>query len=161
MPGVLAQPDDIDQLILWRMGDPRYRTVNQYNLGKKGSRNMAQRQWTIEARADFADAEKNAVIDEAVRVAAVHIHAQLALLMDNGVSPQVICRSDDWFTGEKQIALHPDTLGQAIASQDVGATAPVSEDMLSALRDRSHPDVKAEYGNGIYSRADLEGLSDV
>lgn len=101
---------------------------------------MAQRQWTIEARADFSDPDKNAIIDEAVRAAAVHVHAQLALLMDNNVAPQVICRSDDWFTGAKDIALHPNTIGAAIASQDVGDTAAVSDDMLNALRDRSHPD---------------------
>lgn len=121
----------MDALILWRMADPRY---NQHNYERK-RQHMGQRQWVIEARADFADPGKQVVIDEAVRVAAVHIHAQLALLNDNGVAPEVIARCDDWFAPSREIALHPNTLGAAIASQDVGEAQAVSEDMLSALHD--------------------------
>jgi len=98
---------------------------------------MAQRQWTIEARADFADPEKNEAITEAVRRAAVHINATLELLSD-GQKPQVVVYSDDFFTGHKDIALLPDTLGKAI--QDHGGEEPekVSDELLQAMRDLQH-----------------------
>lgn len=135
-----AAPEMLDKLIAWRLHDPRYRKVTHtdsgLHIGAKGSRNMAQRQWYIEARADFADQAKNEIIDQAVREAAVHIHAQLALLMDNGVTPQVICRSDDWFEGEREIGLHSDKLGTALQTHaDDGQASQVSDEMLDALRD--------------------------
>ena len=98
-----------------------------------------QRQWTIEARADFADQEKNDAISEAVRRAAVRINATIALLAD-GIKPQVVAFSDDFFAGHEDIALMPDSIGAAIAehAEDVGGEAPVSEEMLQAMRDLQH-----------------------
>ena len=93
-----------------------------------------QRQWTIEARGDFADPEKNEALEKAVRQAAVHINAVGALLGD-GVKFQVVAFSDDFFTGHQEIALLQDTLGDAIATQEVGEEADVSGEMLAALRD--------------------------
>lgn len=95
------------------------------------------RQWTIEARVDFADQEKNDTITEAIRRAAVHVNATIALLSD-GQKPLVVAFSDDFFAGHAEIALLEDTLGKAITSEDVGTEAPVSDEMLAAMRDLQH-----------------------
>jgi hypothetical protein len=116
------------------MNDPRYTDRDNQVKGIQ-----MQRQWTIEARADFADQEKNEAITEAVRRAAVHIYATIALLAD-GIKPQVVAFSDDFFTGHDEIDLMEDKLGKAIEDHGdtVGGEAPVSEEMLSALRDMQH-----------------------
>src|SRR5271165_3883616 len=94
VPAVLACPDVLDRLIIWRMADPRYAERTATPNLKKGK--VMQRQWTIEARADFADQEKNDAITEAIRRAAVHVNATIALLAD-GIKPQVVAFSDDFF----------------------------------------------------------------
>lgn len=94
-----------------------------------------QRQWTIEARADFADAEKNAAITEAVRKAAAHINATLVLLSD-GQKPQVVAYSDDFFSGHEDISVLGNPLGDALAS--VGDSIPageVSDELMQAAQD--------------------------
>lgn len=107
-----------------------------------------QRQWTIEARADFQDQEKNDAITEAVRVAAVHINATIALLAD-GIKPQVVAFSDDFFAGHDDIALLEDKLGKAIADHEdkVGDDAPVSSEMMDAMRDMQHDKNNADKAN--------------
>ena len=96
-----------------------------------------QRQWTIEARVDFADVEKNDAITTAFRNAAVMLNATLALIKDNGIAPQVVCYSDDFFTGHEDIALMEDKLGKVIAASD-GETVVVSDEMMQAMRDMQH-----------------------
>lgn len=131
VPDVLANPDMLDKIILWRMGDPRY---NNREYRKENP--FMQRQWTIEARADFADKEKNDAIDQAFKVAAAHINATMALLSD-GQKPQVVCFSDDYFAGHQDIDWLGDPLGKAIAAnaQQTGDTSEVSDEMLAAVRD--------------------------
>ena len=98
-----------------------------------------QRQWTIEARADFADPEKNDAITIAVQRFAVALNATLVLIKDNGQSPQVVCYSDDFFTGHEDIALIEDKLGKAIAdNSETTQTMDVSDEMLQAMRDIQH-----------------------
>lgn len=96
-----------------------------------------QRQWTIEARADFADQEKNDVITKAVQQAAVHIHATIALLAD-GIKPEVVVFSDDFFHGHEDISLLPDTLGAALADHGGTQSESVSEELVQAARDMQH-----------------------
>lgn len=129
---ILARPDILDQLIIWRMNDPRYedRTTRVKGLAM-------QRQWTIEARADFADQEKNDMITDAVRRAAVHINATIALLAD-GVKPQVVAFSDDFFAGHEDIALIEDTLGKAKREHDAEAEEVLSDEMRQAFNDIQH-----------------------
>lgn len=115
----------LDQLIVWRMEDHRY--------NPEGTKCM-QRQWTIEARADFADQEKNDAVTQAMREAASHINAVVKLLQD-GVKAQVVCFSDDFFAGHQEIDIMPDTIGKAIADCDVGEESPISQEMLDAFRD--------------------------
>lgn len=129
----LANPDVLDELVEWRMNDPRYtdRTTQVKGL-------PMQRQWTIEARADFADPEKNEAITKAIREAAVHVHAIMALLSD-GQAPQVVCFSDDFMEGNEEIKLHEDKLGQAIAQHgDKMTGGGVSDELLQAARDMQH-----------------------
>lgn len=97
-----------------------------------------QRQWTIEARADFADTEKNEAITQAIREAAVHVHAVMSLLSD-GQKPQVVCFSDDFFEGHAEIALHEDKLGKAIETHsDVMGSGGVSDELLQAAAELQH-----------------------
>ena len=58
---------------------------------------MSQRQWTIEARADCSDGEKEA-IKQTVRQLGRHLCAQLNLLPTK-VRVQVVCFSNDFFSG--------------------------------------------------------------
>ena len=97
-----------------------------------------QRQWTIEGRADFADPEKNEAITKAFQNAAVMLNATLILIKDNGQSPQVVCYSDDFFTGHEDIALIEDKMGKAIADSPDTQSLDVSDEMLQAMRDIQH-----------------------
>lgn len=93
-----------------------------------------QRQWCIEARADFSDPGKNDTIDQLFREAAAHINAGLLLLSD-GQKPQVVCYSDDFFSGHKEIGILPDVIGHAKQTVDAGTQALVSDEMLRAVED--------------------------
>lgn len=130
---VLANPDVLDKLIIWRMADPRFIDRKNRVRGLK-----MQKQWTIEARADFADPDKNEIIDRVVREAAVHVHATLALLSD-GQHPQVVCYSDDFMHGHEELNLHDDKLGNAIAEHGgkMGEGA-VSSELLAAAAEIAH-----------------------
>lgn len=129
-----TNPDVLDQLIVWRMNDPRFTDRSNQVKGLK-----MQRQWTIEARADFADKDKNEVITRLIREAAVHVHANLALLMDNGQAPQVVAFSDDFFDGHQELKLHEDKLGQAIeAHGDTMSSGGVSQELLDAAAEMQH-----------------------
>lgn len=125
--------DVLDRLVAWRMDDPRYVSSNERVKG----RHML-RQWTIEARADFADKSKNDAIDRAIREAAVHVHATLALLSD-GQKPLVVCFSDDFMDGHQEIALYRDTLGDAVAAHgDKMDGSGVTDELLAAAAEMQH-----------------------
>lgn len=127
---VLAEPDVLDQLIIWKMDDPRY-----LDRATKRKDKVMQRQWTIEARADFSDPEKNVAITEAVRKAAAHINATLVLLSD-GQKPQVVAYSDDFFAGHEDINVLGDPLGDALVSHgDNVGEGEVSNELLQAAQD--------------------------
>lgn len=129
VPRRFWDPDLWDRFMAWRLDDPKL-LVNK--LTGKGS--VMQRQWCIEARADFSDREKNDAIDQAFKEAAAHINATLVLLSD-GQKPQVVCYSDDFFSGHKEIGIMPDTIGAAKQDVDVGAAPLVSDEMLRAVED--------------------------
>jgi hypothetical protein len=127
-----ATPDALDQMIVWRMHDPRY--LGQDNRQKE---HTMMRQWTIEARADFADQDKNEAITLSVQQFAVALRATLVMIKDNNQSPQVVCYSDDFFLGHQDIALIKDTVGPAIADSGT-EPADVSDEMMQAMRDIQH-----------------------
>ena len=127
----------MDKLVLWRRGDPRYPryTHPQPQLTKE---QLMQRQWNIEARADFEDADKNEVITDAIRRAAVHVNATIALLLQadgHGQKPEVVCYSDDFFTGHKEIALLEDTLGKALVDHGGTEQESVSAELIAAAKE--------------------------
>lgn len=139
-PPMLQNPDVLDNIIFWRMGDPRRPRPTLAERGK----NMV-RQWTIEFRADYHDEAKNKVIDRIGLECAVYLDAQLGLLADADKSgaksqiPQVSYYSDDFFVGHKEIKLHTqqdDSLGKVVA--DYAKTVPgvaeeLSSDLIAAL----------------------------
>lgn len=128
-----APPEILDKVIIWRMSDPRY----SYKEGKERDIKM-QRQWTIEVRADFNDAEKNDAITECVRQHAVAINATVVLIKDNGQVPQTVCYSDDFFTGHDDIALLENKLGKALETQAEETGLTVSDEMMQTMRDMQH-----------------------
>src|SRR5580704_14043570 len=65
--GPEADPAILDKVMPWKLQDPKY-------LDRSKEPTM-QRQWTIEARADFSDKDKNDQITKAIKEAAVHVHA--------------------------------------------------------------------------------------
>lgn len=99
-----------------------------------------QRQWNIEARADFEDPEKNDVITAAIQRAAVNVNATIALLLQadgHGQKPQVVCYSDDFFVGHKDIALLEDTLGNALVDHNATEQEAISPELIAAAKEMS------------------------
>jgi hypothetical protein len=122
-PDLAAAPGALDKMIVWKLREPKPSNSGAYA-------NMAQRQWTIEVRADFSDPAKNAEIKQLVQQHAVSLHAFTALLSDVQ-PPQVVCFSEDFFEGHQEIALHENTLGAAIKEHmpAMGAPEEVSDEM--------------------------------
>jgi hypothetical protein len=92
-----------------------------------------QKQWTIEARADFADQEKNEAITRTVQRAAALVSATISLLSD-GVKPQVVAFCDDWFGNHEDIDLLAKSLGEDTPTE-LGKQEDVSDDLLQAIKD--------------------------
>lgn len=96
------------------------------------------RQFTIELRVDYADADKNEVMRKALQVAARHMYATASLLSD-GVKPQIAMFSEDFFDGHADIALVEDTIQQGLdelkANGDTSeGDSGVSSELLDAVR---------------------------
>lgn len=123
----------LDEFIDWRLTDPKL------ILGTGTGANMAQRQWTIEFRADFSDEGKVAEIDQIVRNTALYLRSLLLLLKD-AQEPQVSAYSDDFFHTHKDIALWAtkgeNPLGDAIkAHEDKVVAVELSDVLLEAVQD--------------------------
>jgi hypothetical protein len=101
----------LDKYLRWRQGDPRFMTKRDQR------RSTMQRQFTIEIRVDYADNAKNDTMKTAMQAAARHVYATAVLLAD-GVKPQVAIFSDDFFTGHEEIALLEDTIAKGIEAID-------------------------------------------
>lgn len=96
-----------------------------------------QRQFTIELRVDYADSGKNEAMRKALGLAARQLFATAELLAD-GVKPKIAIMSDDFFVGTEHIQLFDDLIGQAVEKGEGGEEAPVSDEMLRAMRDMRH-----------------------
>lgn len=132
--GALANPDVLDKLIIWRMGDVKYRKRTRREMDEFIRSGSMQRQFTIELRVDYADNEKNDAMRTALQAAARHVYATATLLAD-AVKPQIAIFSDDFFAGHEQITLLEDTI-QAGKDQIGGEKeTPVSDELLGAMRD--------------------------
>lgn len=95
---------------------------------------MAQIQWRIEIRADFTNKEKIDLLSSMIVQHAVALNANVNLIKDE-VKPEVVCYSDDFFHGHKEISLMDNPLGTTIVDQD----AP-SDEMLAAAQSMSAKD---------------------
>lgn len=122
---LLCDQKTLDRLIEWKMDDPRVGVGNAHT----GRRQRMQRQFTIELRVDYADPEKNPSMQQALQAAARHVYATAVLLAD-GVKPQIAIFSDDFFTGHEVIALLEDTIARGVES--IGG-AEEGEDISSEL----------------------------
>ena len=97
-----------------------------------------QRQFTIELRVDFADADKLPVLKNVLKQVARHAYATAQLLTDNPKTTQIAVHSDDFFTGHEEIKLMEDTIQDgldSVAMSDAAAntdTATVDADAVSA-----------------------------
>jgi hypothetical protein len=126
VPRILAHPDVVDKLLIWREQDPRMKWQN-------AEERAMQRQFTIELRVDYADNGKNESMRAAVAAAARHVYATAALLAD-ATKPQIACFSDDYFTGHEEIKALEDTISDG-KTEIGGGTEEVSRELLTALRD--------------------------
>lgn len=93
------------------------------------------RQFTIELRVNYADAEKNDAMRKACAAAARHIHATANLLAD-GVKPDIAIYSDDWFAGREEIMLLEDVIQQGLdENPETSAESTISSELMAAVRD--------------------------
>lgn len=123
--GIPANPDDLDQLIIWNLNSP-------YNWTPKKGTPM-QVQWTIQIRCDFKDQDKNLEIDKTVVEHTVRLLAMMQLLCD-GQKPEACCFSDDFYHGQKHLKLQADTLLAAEAEYgDKVVGGEVSEELQAAV----------------------------
>lgn len=132
----LGKPFDdaarLEQMIEWKSHGP------SGLLWYTDRSQLMNRQFTIELRVDYADADKNEVMRKALQVAARHMYATASLLSD-GVKPQIAMFSEDFFDGHADIALVEDTIQQGLdelkANGDTSeGDSGVSSELLDAVR---------------------------
>jgi hypothetical protein len=88
----------------------------------------------MELRVDYADNEKNETMRNALQAAARHVYAT-AVLLNDGVKPQIAIFSDDFFSGHEEIQLLEDTIAKGLG--EVGqaeAQDKPSQELLDALK---------------------------
>jgi len=131
---IIANPDVLDKLIEWKLRSPRHlRKSRKLSAILEGDH--MQRQITIELRVDYADNDKNETMRVAVAQAARHVYATAVLLAD-GIKPQVVAFSDDFFTGHEEIKLLDDVIQHGIDETDMqGTEEQVSPDLMAAMKD--------------------------
>lgn len=128
---VTAEPSIMDLIIDWKLRSPTL------DLATKTEEDKLIRQFTIELRVNYADADKNEVMRKACAAAARHVFATANLLAD-GVKPDIAIFSDDWFAGKEEISLMQDVIQQGL--DETGANgnaseASVSSELMAAVRD--------------------------
>ena len=110
----MSNAEVLDKILRWRMsGDRRFQCPTYEN----GSKKVAQIQWRIEIRADFIDKAKIDLLSKMIVQHAVALNANVNLIKDE-VKPEVVCYSDDFFHGHKEISLMDNPLGTSIVDQD-------------------------------------------
>lgn len=94
-----------------------------------------QRQFTVELRVDYSDNDKNETMRTALQHAARHVYATAVLLSD-GVKPQVAVFSDDFFSGHEEIKLLDDVIQNGLQDTNMtNDTEQVSSELMSAMKD--------------------------
>lgn len=123
----LADPDMLDKMITWKLEGPN--GLLWYTERSK----LMNRQFTIELRVDYADADKNEVMRQALQIAGRHMYAVASLLHD-GVKPQIAMFSDDFFDGHAQIALIEDVIQQGKDQIGSSPDEGVSSELIEACK---------------------------
>src|ERR1035437_1859122 len=134
LSGLLAKPDVLDKLVAWRLGSHKVFRLTASGADEYRRSGAMQRQFTIELRVDYADAEKNDTLRTALQAAARHVYATAVLLAD-AVKPQIAIFSDDFFAGHEQITLLEDTIETGKQMIQCGDESPVSDELIKAMRD--------------------------
>lgn len=92
-----------------------------------------QRQFTIELRIDYADNDKNEVMTKALKQAGRHILTTALLLRDEGMEPQIVVYSDDFFAGHSELKILDDIIAEGIEATGGEEPTGVSEDLMRAM----------------------------
>ena len=121
--------DTLDAIIEWKIGNPRYK---QFNQEQEQEQVMPQRQFTIELRVDYADEEKNAIMNMQLARQARHLLATATLLSD-GQTPTIAAFSEDFFVGKAEIDLMLDAIGEGVKDMKAGEDS-VSQELLDAFK---------------------------
>ena len=121
--------DTLDAIIEWKIGNPRYK---QFNQEQEQEQVMPQRQFTIELRVDYADEEKNAIMNTQLARQARHLMATATLLSD-GQTPTIAAFSEDFFIGKAEIDLMLDAIGEGVKDMKPGEDS-VSQELLDAFK---------------------------
>ena len=121
--------DTLDAIIEWKIGNPRYK---QFNQEQEQEQVMPQRQFTIELRVDYADEEKNAIMNMQLARQARHLLATATLLSD-GQTPTIAAFSEDFFIGKAEIDLMLDAIGEGVKDMKAGEDS-VSQELLDAFK---------------------------
>ena len=119
--------DTLDAIIEWKIGNPRYKQFNQ-----EQEQVMPQRQFTIELRVDYADEEKNVIMNMQLARQARHLLATATLLSD-GQTPTIAAFSEDFFIGKAEIDLMLDAIGEGVKDMKPGEDS-VSQELLDAFK---------------------------
>lgn len=94
-----------------------------------------QRQFTVELRVDFADADKLGPLKQVLQQVARHAFATAQLLSDNPKSTQIAIFSDDFFSGKEEIALLDDVIQQGLdATGNTSGSGEISSELMGALK---------------------------
>ncbi len=122
-----TSPDDwFQRLREWKFCSPTH--LRKFGRAYAVQRGLfMQRQYTIELRVDYADADKNAAMRAALQHAARHVLATAGLIADSGVKPQIAIFSDDWFSGHDEIKLFDDIVAQGLAETLTTGTGEIEE----------------------------------
>jgi hypothetical protein len=131
---VTLETNMMDRLIDWKLRSPAMRKRMKTAATAEGE-DLMIRQFTIELRVNYADAEKNETMRTACAAAARHMFATANLLAD-GQKPEIAIFSDDWFAGKEEISLLEDVIQKGLdETSDTVSEGEVSSELMAAVRD--------------------------
>jgi hypothetical protein len=128
--------DQLNDLINWKAGS--FGVLRHYRMHTitRGDYKM-QRQFTIELRVDFADADKLPELKKTLQQCARHAFATAQLLSDTPKTTAIAVFSDDFFSGNEEIKLMEDVIQQGL--DDVNETSgaeKLSSELVEAMNGR-------------------------
>ncbi|SRR6266404_7016789 len=121
----------IDKLIAWHMQSPFMLRARQGSGEILTEEQKMQRMYRMELRTDMADPQKHEAIVHAFRQAAQQVFAVVNLLGD-GVKPDIMIESDDFYEGIEKIALIEDTIEMGL--KQLGPDGTISDELIDAFK---------------------------